>query len=892
MKLKCPDCGMQYESGKFCQECGGKLQEVTPELVCPSCGYKAKSGKFCVECGAKLVEQTVPSEPMQCVETIECNFNEKDERFVKYYDKNGFPRTLSQEERDVAIEELTPFANQGNPEAKMLLGFIFLTGKSKGDKIKCVELIQSAAQSGDKLAYYMMGFLYFYGEPLVKHDHDEAEKRLLKVYTEYQSGDAASALAELYIYSKEKCDYKKAFEYATIAADNDEKDGYYVLGALYQSGWGVDKNVEIAFENYKMAAALGDERAMNQIGYIFMGNEGYAENIEQAFYYFNEAAKKGDDAGMYNLGKCYQDGYGVEKDVEKAAEWFKKAAESGYVSAMYELGHYYECILPDPDKSVEWYLKAAELGHVNSQNRLSALYAENSEPNYDEAIKWCREAMSQNHPVAFYNYALLLWNGNGVDEDKAEAMKMMRKAISLGDLKAEEELKEMQNSLSVAENKSVQKNSPQICPKEIHIPEGTKNLSKFVKPDNASNFWKTKVVTLFLPDSLTSVKESILSELRNLQKIIIPKGKVEKFTKMLPNNWWRMYYEDDTHICPGINIPKGDKYVYPYGMTYLTNGSDANGHVLIPPTCTHIEKKAFCNNENILSITMTDSVVSIGNNAFEGCNNMEFIILSNKLQKIPKSMLASCGSLKEVVVPKGVKEIGAGAFSRCGTLSKVVLPSSVETLDNGGLFGCNPFQYSYSLKQIVIPARKMKAFKVLLEGFNGNPAQLLCVEYEKEQVVKKTSSPKVISNSSVECSLPMDEIMKAANASYPKPSLKALAIAALKIAEVIQERLPKEEVYYMVHPSEFDSNVDDDALPIHFLFKKGGVPRVAVVAVTSNGYRATLVQKTAKACEDNNIEYVRVYADGRFADWIEGSADSNTVEFCKNWLVQKINQGL
>ena len=46
MKLVCPDCGRQYESGKFCLECGGKLQEVTPELVCPSCGYKAKSGKF------------------------------------------------------------------------------------------------------------------------------------------------------------------------------------------------------------------------------------------------------------------------------------------------------------------------------------------------------------------------------------------------------------------------------------------------------------------------------------------------------------------------------------------------------------------------------------------------------------------------------------------------------------------------------------------------------------------------------------------------------------------------------------------------------------------------------------------------------------------------------
>ena len=57
MKLKCPDCGTQYESGKFCQECGSKLQEVVPELVCPSCGFKAKSGKFCPECGTKLSDE-------------------------------------------------------------------------------------------------------------------------------------------------------------------------------------------------------------------------------------------------------------------------------------------------------------------------------------------------------------------------------------------------------------------------------------------------------------------------------------------------------------------------------------------------------------------------------------------------------------------------------------------------------------------------------------------------------------------------------------------------------------------------------------------------------------------------------------------------------------------
>ena len=144
----------------------------------------------------------------------------------------------------------------------------------------------------------------------------------------------------------------------------------------------------------------------------------------------------------------------------------------------------------------------------------------------------------------------------------------------------------------------------------------------------------------------------------------------------------------------------------------------------------------------------------------------------------------------------------------------------------------------------------------------------------------------------VKHSLPMDDIRRDANAIYPKQSLKTLAVAALKIAEVIQERLPEEEVSYMVHPSVFAPSTRQDALPIHFLFKKNGVPKVAVVAVTENGYRTPKVIATQLACDFNNVEYVRVYADGSYADWMEDGANPDTVEFCKNWLVQKIRKNL
>jgi len=432
MKLVCPDCGRQYESGKFCLECGGKLQEVTPELVCPSCGYKAKSGKFCPECGAKLTEQVAAANEVTEPKSVERTFNEKDPRFAKYYDKKGFPRTIPQEERDVAIEELTPFAKQGVAEAKMLLGGILLRESDKDNVMKGASMLKEAEQAGDKFAYYFMSMGYYYGwEPIVEQNHNEAEKRMIELYKEYENGDAAQLLAELYAFSEEKCDYKKAFDYATIAAEDDECGGYLVLGSLYLNGWGVEKDVNKALENYKMAAALGDETAMNQIGFIYMGNDELEANPEQSFYWFNEAAKKGSDVGMFNLGWCYKNGIGIDADAEQAAEWFKKSAELGYVNAMVELGEYYQETLIDFNKAKMWYLKAAELGNAEAQNKLGVLYAD-IDNDYKEAIKWYQKAMEQENPWAFRNLGICYREGNGVKKDLKKAEELFSKAAELG----------------------------------------------------------------------------------------------------------------------------------------------------------------------------------------------------------------------------------------------------------------------------------------------------------------------------------------------------------------------------------------------------------------------------------------------------------------------------
>lgn len=736
MKLKCPDCGKQYESGKFCLECGAKLQEVAPELVCPSCGFKAKTGKFCPECGTKLTEQCAT--PIAEVNNVpeERKFNEKDERFAKYYDKKGFPRTLPQEERSVAIEELNPLAEQNIAEAKMLLGGILMNDSNMDNVIKGASLLKEAEQTGDRFAYYFLGLGYYYGwEPIVEQDHNEAEKRMLELYNEYNNGDAAQLLAELYAFSVEKCDYKKAFEYATVAAEDDEKGGYTVLGALYLNGWGVERNVELALENYKMAAALGDEAAMNQIGYIFMGSDDYEANPEQAFFWFNEVAKKGSEVGMNNLAYCYQHGIGVKQDEEIAAEWYKKSAELGYVDAMFELGVYYQNVLINSEKAKMWYQKAAEAGHAEAVNCLGVIYSD-IEEDYEEAVKCFKKAVELEVPMACRNLAISYRDGNGVGQDLKKAAELLKKASKLGVEDANQMLldlnipvkqsKENKNTAKKTEkNTTKDGNDNQVSANEWYVPEGTTVLDNTILPDQ-SDKWRETIKVVFLPRTITSI-DLILEDdgcvgdlyiFPNLEKVVIPTGEMDRFSEMsfyIDNEWCKVWYDNGSHICPEI-LPFISTWfeATPYNITVLSKNSYLMDTVIISPKCREIAKNAIEKQKSIKRIIMSDSVHVVGKEAFYECKNLTEITLSKNIRVIPKYMLQNCVNLTEIVIPEGVSIIEEGAFNGCFALHTITLPSTISRIDNGGTFGLNAFGMCNALEKIIVPKGMRNHFAELL----------------------------------------------------------------------------------------------------------------------------------------------------------------------------------
>ena len=97
-----------------------------------------------------------------------------------------------------------------------------------------------------------------------------------------------------------------------------------------------------------------------------------------------------------------------------------------------------------------------------------------------------------------------------------------------------------------------------------------------------------------------------------------------------------------------------------------------------PVTC--IGKEAFCS-EYFKSITIPNTVIEIGNDAFAGCKSLNDVIIPNGVTEIRACTFSNCMRLSTVTIPDSVKKIGSLAFSGCISLTNVTIPDSVEYID-------------------------------------------------------------------------------------------------------------------------------------------------------------------------------------------------------------------
>lgn len=143
-----------------------------------------------------------------------------------------------------------------------------------------------------------------------------------------------------------------------------------------------------------------------------------------------------------------------------------------------------------------------------------------------------------------------------------------------------------------------------------------------------------------------------------------------------------------------------DEYIVPNTVVTIGEGAfygcDLMTSVTIPNSVTTIGPKAFYGCSSLASVIIPNSVTTIGELAFFNCS-LTSVEIPNSVITIGGSAFRWCNLLTSVVIPNSVTTIGGAVFYECSSLTSVVIPNSVTTIVGGMFYGCR------SLTSVSIP---------------------------------------------------------------------------------------------------------------------------------------------------------------------------------------------
>ena len=202
------------------------------------------------------------------------------------------------------------------------------------------------------------------------------------------------------------------------------------------------------------------------------------------------------------------------------------------------------------------------------------------------------------------------------------------------------------------------------------------------------------------------------------------------------------YINNNCKMCGILKPTEGLKFqLSDDGTSYILvgRGTSADNVISIPSTynglpVSAIADRVFFENYKLESVTIPESIQSIGKEVFAKCRKLTEVIFENEAQiiEIGQGAFYNCISLKEITMPKNLLVIRENAFGFCEQLTKIIFENEAQITE----IGQEAFYNCISLKEITMP----KNLLVIKENAFGFCEQLTNVTYEEGSKLDRIES--------------------------------------------------------------------------------------------------------------------------------------------------------